>query len=119
MQKYRPIIVIRWIFLIGCIIVIPIGWQSFTAIQFAQFQIVHWYAVAFIILGVTFFTYLWNIYAIQHLNASIAGAYIYLQPLFAALISVLFFSEAITVSKCIAAILIFTGVWLATQKTKL
>ncbi len=115
MHKYRPIIVIRWIFLLACCIIIPFGFADFTVIPFATFEVQHWYAVIFIVMGVTFFTYLWNIYAIQHLSASIAGAYIYLQPIFAAIIAVLFFGENFSPIKILSSVLIFTGVWLSTR----
>jgi drug/metabolite transporter (DMT)-like permease len=118
MQKYRPIIIIRWLFLIGFIIVLPFGWLQFTAVQWYTFTITDWQAVIFIVLFVTFFTYLWNIYALRILNASIAGAYIYLQPIFAAIISVLIMGESLTWQKIIAAIFIFTGVVLATRNFK-
>jgi drug/metabolite transporter (DMT)-like permease len=115
MQQYRPIIIIRWIFLIGSVFVIPFGWNDFQQIAASSFATADWLAVIFIVLGVTFCTYLWNIFAIQHLSSSIAGAYIYLQPLFAALISVVFFGEQFTLQKLIAAVLIFSGVAIATR----
>jgi drug/metabolite transporter (DMT)-like permease len=116
MLKYRPIIVIRWLFLIGLIFVLPFGFTQFTQIPFAVFTTQNWQAVAFIVLCVTFCTYLWNIYALRILSASIAGAYIYLQPIFAAIIAILVMHEQLTWQKALAAILIFTGVVLATRK---
>lgn len=116
MAKYRPIIVIRWIFLIGTFMVIPFGWSDVNNIPWHNLQSNHYIAILFIVIGVTFFTYLWNIYALRYLSATITGAYIYLQPLFAALISILFLGEHLTITKTIAAILIFIGVFLASKK---
>jgi drug/metabolite transporter (DMT)-like permease len=116
MQKYRPIIVIRWLFLIGFFIVLPFGFTQFTTIPWHTFSNTDFQALAFIVLCVTFCTYLWNIYALRILNASIAGAYIYLQPIFAAILSVLIMGESLTWQKTIAAIFIFLGVVLATRK---
>jgi drug/metabolite transporter (DMT)-like permease len=115
MQKYRPIIVIRWLFLIGLFFVFPFGIQQLLNVPFATFTAQHWQAVVFIVICVTFCTYLWNIFALRVLSASIAGAYIYLQPIFAAIIAVFFMNESLTVQKIIAAVLIFTGVVLATR----
>jgi drug/metabolite transporter (DMT)-like permease len=116
MHKYRPIIVIRWIFLIGFIFVVPLGWHQFIEINFAILQAQHWYAIIFIIIGVTFCTYLWNIYAINILGSSIAGAYIYLQPLFAAIVAIIIMHENITWQKMLACALIFCGVGLVNRK---
>lgn len=73
-------------------------------------------AVAFIVVGVTFFTYLWNIYALHMLSPSIAGAYIYLQPVFAALIAVLMLGEQATWTKLFSACLIFLGVYWVSRR---
>ncbi len=112
MQRYRPIIVIRWVFFFGFLFVLPFGFPQFAAIDWSQFQATDYAAVAFIVICVTFFTYLWNIYALQHLSPSTAGAYIYLQPIFAAIISMVVIGEQLTWIKLLATILIFTGVYL-------
>lgn len=118
MKAYRPIIVIRWVFLLGLIMVLPFGYNDIMAIQWASFTWKNWAAVAYIIIGITFFTYLWNIYALRILSPSIAGAYIYLQPVFAGLISTLFLGESLTLVKMISAICIFVGVSLVNHTSK-
>lgn len=112
MKRYRPIIVIRWVFLFGFLFVLPFGWSSFNAVDWALFQPGDFAAILFIVVGCTFFTYLWNVYALRILSSSVAGAYIYLQPLFAAIIAVLFAGEEFTLIKLLSAMLIFTGVYL-------
>jgi len=112
MQRYRPVIVIRWVFLFGFLFVLPFGGRQFAAIDWSLFQWKDYAAVAFIVICVTFFTYLWNIYALRHLSPSTAGAYIYLQPIFAAVISVIFIGEQLSWIKLLATLLIFTGVYL-------
>ena len=115
MLKYRPIIVIRWVFLIGLFFVLPFGIQDITQIEWQQFSSRDITAVAFIIVCCTFFTYLWNIYALRILSATTAGAYIYLQPVFAAAIAIFFFQEQMSIVKIISSILIFMGVYLVSQ----
>lgn len=112
MQHYRPIIVIRWVFLFGFLFVLPFGGPQFVAIDWSLFQPTDYLALSFIVICVTFFTYLWNIYALRYLSPSTAGAYIYLQPMFAAFISVLFTHEQLTWVKLLATMLIFGGVYL-------
>lgn len=120
MQRYRPIIVIRWVFLFGFIFVLPFGWRQFTAINWGLFSTSDYLCVAFIVICVTFFTYLWNIYALRHLSPSTAGAYIYMQPICAAIISVIVTGEELTLVKLLATLLIFTGVYMVNflQKKK-
>lgn len=112
MSRYRPIIVIRWVFLFGLFLVFPFGFRQFTVIDWSLFTVADWVAVAFVVICTTFLAYLWNIYALKHLSPSTAGAYIYSQPVFAAVISVIFMGEEITLAKILATILIFSGVYL-------
>ena len=112
MHRYRPIIVIRWVFLFGFLMVIPFGWPQFSAINWAMFTFNDYLCVIFIVVCVTFFTYLWNIYGLHILSPSVAGAYIYMQPIFAAIISVIFAGEKLTLMKLLATILIFSGVYM-------
>ena len=112
MFRYRPIIVIRWVFFFGFLMVIPFAWPQFSAIQWPRFTFNDYLCVGFIVVCVTFFTYLWNVYALHILSPTIAGAYIYLQPIFAAVISVVFAGEKLTLVKLLATILIFSGVYL-------
>jgi drug/metabolite transporter (DMT)-like permease len=116
MHKYRPIIVIRWVFLLGSIIVFPFGIQDFLAIDWMQFNTMNFLSVVFIVVCVTFFTYLWNIYALKILSPATAGAYIYLQPLFAAIIAIVFLGEQASMIKLLSGILIFTGVYFVSKK---
>jgi len=118
MSKYRPIIVIRWVFLIGLLFVFPFGIKEFTEIDWTLFSFREYSAVAFIVVCCTFFTYLWNIYALQILSPATAGAYIYLQPVFAAFIAVFFYHEGLSWIKIVSSILIFAGVYLVSKKKK-
>jgi drug/metabolite transporter (DMT)-like permease len=119
MQAYRPIIVIRWVFLIGFFMVLPFGFLDIQQVNWPAFETKHWLAIAFTVVCTTFFTYLWNIYALKILNASIAGAYIYLQPIFAAIISIIFMGEQLNWQKVAAAILIFIGVSIVSKPAKI
>jgi drug/metabolite transporter (DMT)-like permease len=112
MQRYRPIIVIRWVFLFGFLFVLPFGLPQFLEIRWELFKPSDYIAVGFIVLFVTFFTYLWNTYALRHLSPSTAGAYIYLQPICAAIISIVVTGEILTWVKILASLLIFSGVYL-------
>ncbi len=112
MLRYRPIIVIRWVFFFGFLFVLPFSLPQFLEIPWSLFGWADWLSVGFIVICVTFFTYLWNTYALQHLSPATAGAYIYLQPIFAAFISVVATGEQLTWIKLVATLLIFAGVYL-------
>jgi drug/metabolite transporter (DMT)-like permease len=118
MQKYNPVVVIRWVFTFGFFMVLPFGWTEFSQIQWHTFNTVDITTMILIVFAGTFLAYLFNVYGIKVLGASVAGFYIYTQPVFAALIAKLVLNEDITLYKIMAAVLIFTGVYLANKPVK-
>ena len=116
MLKYNPVQVTRMIFTIGFFVVLPFGWNEFTAVSWNSFGWVEYGCLGLIVVGGTFLAYLLNLYGIKILGASITGAYIYLQPIFAAIIAMIFLNESLGWYKVVAGILIFTGVYLSNKK---
>jgi drug/metabolite transporter (DMT)-like permease len=116
MDKYNAVHVIRWVFTFGAIMVLPFGWQEFSAVNWPSFSFTEYGCLFLIVVCGTFFTYLFNVFGIKVLGASVAGNYIYTQPFFAAGIAMIFLGERLDMYKIIAAILIFTGVYLAGKK---
>ena len=116
MAAYSGIQILRWVFTIGALIILPFGMQEFITTDWTVFALSHWLALAFVAIGATFVAYLFNVYGISALGASATGAYIYTQPVFAGLIAIAFAGEHFSLVKMIAALLIFTGVYLANFK---
>lgn len=116
MERYNPIAIIRIIFTIGFFMMLPFCWQEFNEVDWDGYTALAWLNMSIIVLLGTFLAYLFNVYGIKILGASIAGTYIYSQPVFAATIAIFFLGESITVTKLLAAGCIFAGVFL-TNKT--
>jgi drug/metabolite transporter (DMT)-like permease len=119
MQKYTALQVIRWVFTFGFVLILPFCWEQFISTQWHQFGLTQLLALAFVVLGATFFAYLFTVYGLQHLSASAAGAFIYLQPIFSTVFSFLVFGERMTLYKLMAAALIFAGVYMVNKKKQL
>jgi len=118
MEVYSPIHVMRWVFTLGTIMILPFGWKQFVEVDWNTLNTHEWIALTFIIVGGTFLPYLFNIYGIRHIGASATGAYIYTQPVFAAIIAMLFWGEHFNWQKLVAAVFIFAGVFLVNMKQK-
>lgn len=118
MLKYNAIVILRWIFTIGLFLVLPFGWIEFTQIPWERYTTIDFTSMGLIVLTGTFLAYLFNLYGIKNLGASTAGFYIYTQPVFAALIAMLFLHEQLSMYKITAAVLIFSGVYLANKQFK-
>lgn len=119
MQKYKPITVVSWVFLFGFIFVIPFGWNEFQAISWTTMPNFVLWEVVFVVVGTTFFAYLFNIYGLQTLNASVVSSYIYLQPVLASLIALWVQSDELSFIKLLSATIIFIGVYLVSKKSTL
>lgn len=118
MEKYSPIHVIRWVFTFGLVFMIPYGWHDVSATQWQNFDSTNWISFEFVIMGATFFAYLFNIYGVSVIGASATGSYIYTQPVFAAIIAMIFTGETYDWLKLLAAVLIFGGVYMVNYKPK-
>ena len=116
MKEYPPLHVVRWVFTFGFIMILPFGWNEFFSIHWEKLNWSHLASLFFIVVPGTFLAYFFNIYGIQHLGAGVTGSYIYTQPVFAALIAVIFFHEQLTPAKLLAGIMIFLGVFLVSFK---
>jgi len=116
MQKYSSLHVMRWVFTFGFFMVLPLSTKEFSNITWDVFTIKDWGLLFFITIPGTFFAYIFNVYGIKTLSASTAGAYIYSQPVFAVIVSMIFLKEHLSIYKILAALLIFGGVYLSNRK---
>ena len=117
-EKYHPFTLMKWLFTIALLINFPITFSSFLEIQWETMPIWAYGVIAFVIIGTTFCTYLFNIFAMTELKASTIGAFIYVQPLFGILFALLTGKDTLTVVKVGAAGLVLLGVYLASKKVK-
>lgn len=115
MAKYKTITVMKWVFFFGCFFVTPFGWSEFRAVDWSAFTTQTWLAVSYVVIGTTSLAYMLNTYALKNLSPSSVSAYIYLQPLFAAAFAIVLGKDFLNSLHLIAAVLIFTGVYLVTS----
>lgn len=116
MKKYSAIQVIRWIFTFGFLMILPFCYHEFNDIKWQVFSSGEWFLLFLIVVPGTFFAYVFNVYGIQKLSASLAGMYIYSQPVFAVIIAMIFLKEEFSVYKMTAGLLIAMGVYLSNRK---
>jgi len=117
MTKYQAFTVMRWIFFFGFFMVLPFGLFEIGEIDWSSFQRTTWLAVAYVLIGVTILTYLFNAMALQTASASLVSTYVYLQPLLATLIAIGFGKDILTNQKVTAGLLIFLGVYLVSFRS--
>ena len=73
MLKYDAIVILRWVFTIGLVLVLPFGWTEFVHTPWESYTAVDFTAISLIVVTGTFLAYLFNLYGIKILGASVAG----------------------------------------------
>lgn len=114
-QKYNAITLIKWLYFFGLILVIPFGFSELKEVSWNEIPSGIYFNIGYVIVFTTFFAYLLNLFALQKLKPTTLSAFIYLQPLLASSYALLMKRDSITSIKVIAAILIFSGVFLVTK----
>ncbi len=120
--KYSPIQVITYVFSIGLalLLLFPPTWTNLGNVHFEQIPTSAWYKITYVIVGVTFLTYLLTIFGLKYVSATVSAAYIYTQPVMVMLFTVLFamlgwaadYTHTITAQRILYMLFIFTGVYL-------
>ena len=117
-NKYHPFTFIKWLFLFGLIMVTPFGFNEVCEIDLGTFEPYTYFSVTFVIIAATFGTYLLNPLALRELKASTVSTFLYFQPVIAGVFAIMMGSDSLSVTKIIAAILIFIGVYLVSKPNK-
>lgn len=118
MHRYHYLTLMLYIFAVSLLPVTLIGYSEAGAVEWGALPLKAYAALAFVIVFTTFFAYLLYIYALQSVSPSLAGMYIYAQPLVASLVAVALGVDALTWQHGIAAALIFSGVYLVNYKPR-
>lgn len=129
-NKYSTVTVMKWVFLIGSIYMLPIGSYDLIHTDWSNFNGYAMFATVFVVVATTFLAYLLNIYGLQQLSPNVVSMYIYLQPFLATLCAIYFqpllgsffhvqlAGDKLDLTKILAGICIILGLYLVTLKPK-
>ena len=77
---------------------------------------IYW-CIAFVVIGTTYFAFLFNTYALKELSPSVASIYIYMQPFLASLIAIAIGQDNLDPIKVSSGMLIIAGVFLVSKRS--
>ncbi len=106
-----------WIFIFASVICVPLGAVSISTIDIGAVNPLIWMLVLYIAIVATAAPYLANAWALSKVSASTVAVFIYLQPIIGFVLAVIFLDEKIDLKFGVAAILVFTGVFLTIRKS--
>jgi drug/metabolite transporter (DMT)-like permease len=126
MKKYSPLLVITWVFTLGLgfLVLYPPVLTEFSTTNFIAIPVDIWVKITYVVVGVTFLTYLLTMFGLKHLTPSVSSSYIYIQPIMVMGFAYVFlylgiaddYTSSITLRKVIYMLLIFLGVYLSGRK---
>ena len=118
LEKYHPFTLMKWLFLVGVVINLPITLPEFLEVSWSKLPFDAIWRIAYVVIGTTFCTYLFNIYALTQLKASTVSAFVYVQPIIGILFAIISGKDHLTAVKVIAALFVMLGVYLVGLKPK-
>ncbi len=116
MHKYNPFTILKWIFFLGFLIILPFGYQDFIRTDWTALTAEAWWAFAFVIVFATLFNYYLNSAVMKFVNPSLAGSYIYIQPPIAAMIAIFLGKDYFDLEKSSYLVVILSGVYLVSMR---
>ena len=112
--RYSPITIMKWMFTYAFVCVLPFSFGGVAATDWPALGGGAIGAIAFIVAGGTFLSYMLVVVGQKRLRPTVAGMYNYIQPLVASIVAVCWGMDRFNVVKVLAVVLIFGGVYLVT-----
>ena len=112
--RYSLVTIMKWMFTYAFICVLPFSYRDLTQTPWMELDGSAIGAIAFIVVGATFFSYMLVVVGQKALRPTVAGMYNYIQPLVACVVAVWLGLDSFGPTKALAAVLIFSGVYLVT-----
>ncbi len=116
MARLSPRAVVARMFLIGAVLMLPIAGPSLWVERWPAISATGWLCLVLVILGPTVAAYLLQAWALRHADSSVVSSYTYIQPVLATALGWFFFNEQVRGIVAVAAVMIFTGVWIVSRK---
>ncbi|MPL94458.1 hypothetical protein SDC9_40612 [bioreactor metagenome] len=115
MARHDPMRVVFWVFFTGMVAFLPFSMNSLAGLPDIQLSERMIWVLVYVVAGTTFLTYLLTVFGIKNLSSRTVGAYIYMQPVISGAIGIVSGNEPLTWPKVVSAMLIFSGVFLASS----
>lgn len=117
-SKYNIFTLMKWLFLIGLVLSTPITFNQFIEVNWTELP---WFAIwrmAYVVIGTTFLTYLFNMYALKTLSPTTVGSFIYLQPIITIGFALITGNDVLDTTKLLSCLLVFIGIYLVSIRSR-
>ena len=108
--KYRVTTLLRAIYTISAVVMLPFGLRAMVETNFEQFDTKLYLAAAFVLIVPTYLPNLLLNYSLRYLTPTLSSVYTYIQPVLAVALSVAMGLDQLHIDTAIFAAILFTGV---------
>nr|WP_221898721.1 DMT family transporter [Robiginitalea sp. SC105] len=116
-EKYHPFVLMRWLFTVAFLINLPITLPEYLEIEWSGIPAWGLASIAFVVIGTTFLTYLFNVFALTQLKASTVSAFIYGQPVIGIAFALMAGKDTLSLLEVLAMLLVMGGVYLVSRRS--
>ena len=113
-KRNHPVNIMKWMFLASTIVVLPITYPHLRSLDFASITSTTWLEISYVVVLATFLNYLFIPMGQARLRPTTLSMYNYVQPVVTTTIAIITMMDVLTIYKVLAAILIFSGVYIVT-----
>ncbi len=113
--RYSVVTSMKWMFLVSFIISIPFTVPHLPSTDFMAVPSYVWWEIGFMIIFSTFIAYYLIPVGQKRIRPTLVSMYGYLQPIIAIAVAIWTGMDRLTFTKILAAMLVFTGVWVVNQ----
>ncbi len=113
-SKYSLVTIMKWMFTYSFICLLPFSAKDLADAHWDCLRPVDVAGLAFVVVGATFVSYMLIVAGQKRLRPTVAGMYNYIQPLVACAVAVCWGMDSLNLTKAVAVLLIFGGVYLVT-----
>lgn len=110
--KYSTMTILRWIMGTAAVVMFPIGIKSVVEVDYSSFSLKIWLLLAYAAIMPTLLPNYLLMWALKQVKPAISSIYMYVQPVVATIISIIFGIGTLGWTKAFAGLVVFVGVLL-------
>ena len=110
-SRYSVVTGMKWMFLVAFLVSLPFSLPKLATTHFAAVSTQVWWEIGFMIFFSTFIAYYLIPVGQKRIRPTLVSMYGYLQPIIAIAVAIWTGMDHLTVTKVVAAIFVFSGVW--------
>ena len=113
--RYSVITFMKWIFLFSALMSFPLSFKEVISFEWIRIPSIQLWELGFLIVFATFISYFLIPFGQKSIRPTLVSMYSYIQPIIATLISIIIGMDILTWQKILAAVMVFTGVFVVSS----